>query len=233
MKKKYIYSKLTTGNKSSLKRFSHNKRFVKALELSGQKRVNKILDFGTGDGYFLNILFDKTEAEIFGYEPVEEMFYQLKENIDNDKIELVLNLNEISEDKFNVIYCLEVLEHFYEDYQKRILNEIKDKLKSDGIVIISVPIEVGTASLIKNSIRVLIKQFERDTNFKNILKAFTYKTVNRQVENNYVFSHIGFNYKKLEKIFDEVGFSIVKKDFSPFSWFKGLNSQVFFVLKLK
>lgn len=232
-KKTYIYSKLTRGNRSFFKRFTHNKRFIKALNLINLDKDSKVLDFGTGDGYFLDLIYNKSKSKIVGYEPVLDMYVQLKDNIDNKEISIVNHLDEVSNIKFDVIYCLEVLEHFYKDFQIKLLNQIKSQLSSDGFVVISVPIEVGLGSFVKNTIRIIIKQYERDTNFKNMVKALFYKKVNRSSENNYILTHIGFNYKKLDKIFSELGFTVVKKDYSPFKVLKGLNSQAFYVLKLK
>ncbi|WP_299062065.1 class I SAM-dependent methyltransferase [uncultured Polaribacter sp.] len=232
-KKKYIYSKLTTENSSFFKRFTHNKRFTKALSLTNLTKETKILDFGTGDGHFLNLIYNEDTSIVYGYEPIKEMFTQLQSNIDNKEIKLINHLDEVSNLKFDVVYCLEVLEHFYKDYQIYLLNQIKNQLAINGLVVVSVPIEVGIASFIKNTIRVAIQQFERDTNFKNMVKALFYRHVDRSTEGNYIFSHIGFNYKTLDKIFKEAGFTIVKKDFSPFKILRGLNSQVFYVLKMK
>ena len=63
MTKKYIYSNLTIKNRSFFKRFSHNKRFQKALELVSLNDESSVLDFGTGDGYFLSLLREKNQSK--------------------------------------------------------------------------------------------------------------------------------------------------------------------------
>ncbi|QNM85896.1 class I SAM-dependent methyltransferase [Polaribacter pectinis] len=232
MTKKYIYSNLTIKNRSFFKRFSHNKRFQKALELVSFNDESSVLDFGTGDGYFLSLLREKTKAKISGYEPVDDMFEQLENNISDSSINLINNLENVS-DKFNTIYCLEVLEHFSEEYQSKLINEIKNKLKPNGKIVISVPVEVGFASLLKNIVRVSISQLERDTNFKNIIKALFYRDIQRSKKDNYFLTHIGFNYKKLENVFEKESLKRINKVFSPLSFLRTLNTQVFYVLKLK
>jgi 2-polyprenyl-3-methyl-5-hydroxy-6-metoxy-1,4-benzoquinol methylase len=234
MTKKYIYANLTIKNSSFFKRLSHKKRFQKALDLVKLSDTFSLLDFGTGDGYFLTLLKQKTNASIVGYEPIADMFEQLENTIsnNNNNIGLIDDLKKTVE-KFDIVYCLEVLEHFSSENQSRLLNQIKDKLKEQGKIIISVPVEVGFGSFIKNILRISIKQVERDTNTRNIFKALFYKPVKRAEEKGYIFSHIGFNYKKLEKVFVKENLQILKKEYSPFNFLRSLNSQIFYVLEYK
>jgi 2-polyprenyl-3-methyl-5-hydroxy-6-metoxy-1,4-benzoquinol methylase len=230
MAQKFIYSSLTVKNRSFFKRFTHNKRFQKALDIIELKAESSILDFGTGDGYFLNLLKQKVNAKVTGYEPVSDMFIQLENTISDKSIFLINNL-EKNKEHFDTIYCLEVLEHFREEYQLKLIKEIKSKLQENGKIVVSVPIEVGIASLVKNIIRIFIKQLERDTSFRNIMKALFYKKVKRYEKDSYIFTHIGFNYKKLESVFKQEKLIIIKKVFSPISFLGRLNTQVFYVLK--
>ena len=131
MSKKYNYSNLTVKNSSFFKRFSHKKRFEKALKLADLSDENSILDFGTGDGYFLNLLRENTHATIVGYEPIDDMFEQLEKTISDKTIKIINNLNAVKE-KFDVVYCLEVLEHFREEHQIKRIKEIKSKLNKNG-----------------------------------------------------------------------------------------------------
>jgi len=230
MAKKYIYSNLTVKNPSFFKRFSHNKRFEKALNLVELSYKSSVLDFGTGDGYFLNLLNQNKDVKITGYEPIRDMFEQLEETVSDKEIALINNLEE-SKERFHVIYCLEVLEHFREEYQLKRIREIKGKLDKKGKIVISVPIEVGFASLLKNIVRISISQVEKDTNFRNIIKALFYKKVERYEQANYIYTHIGFNYKKLEELFKLEELTIIKKVYSPISFLGTLNTQVFYVLE--
>ena len=67
-----MYSNQTINNSSFIKRFSHNKRFQNSIKLLSPKSDDKILDYGTGDGYILNQIYNKNiYCEIIGYEPFE------------------------------------------------------------------------------------------------------------------------------------------------------------------
>jgi len=61
---------------------------------------------------------------------------------------------------------------------------------------------------------------------------FAIKT-DRNDEGGYIFTHVGFNHKLLEKTFVKKNLKIIRKEYSPFKYLFGfLNSQVFYVLKL-
>ncbi|HLT52440.1 MAG TPA: class I SAM-dependent methyltransferase [Flavobacteriaceae bacterium] len=230
------YSKQTISSKSEIKRFSHQKRFIKALGLVKKLTPNSILDFGTGDGYFLVLLEQNLKtARLVGYEPLDFMFEQLTTTVKQHKldgIEITDNLNTVDH-KFDLVTCLEVMEHFSEDNQITHLKILKHLISTNGFVVISVPVEIGLSSLFKNLVRFKNKQLHNNSTFKNIIKSIFGFEVERS-NDDYIYSHIGFNHKKLERLFNQCGFKIELKTFSPFPVFKGfINSQVFYVLKNK
>jgi hypothetical protein len=115
--------------------------------------------------------------------------------------------------------------------QNKILNEINSILTDDGYVILSVPIETGLGGFLKNIARILLKQTHSNTSLKNIFKSAFNIKIDRG-EEAYISSHIGFDYKKLEKLFKINGFKIISKSFSPLPIFRSVvNSQVFYYLK--
>ena len=53
----------------------------------------------------------------------------------------------------------------------------------------------------------------------------------RKVSNGYIYSHVGFRYKDLEKLLFTQKLKIRRRIFSPFNLLGSiLNSQVFFVI---
>lgn len=229
------YAKQTIANSSWIKKFSHLKRFEVATRLITPSEGTRILDFGTGDGYLLHCLErEAPKASIWGYEPVESMYTQLSSaiaNISDMNIHIVKDLNALNKAQFDVISCCEVLEHFSPQNQKMHLKTMLSHLKSEGKLVISVPLEIGWPSLFKNGIRILIKQQHSLTSLKTIWRAFLGKPIARK-NDFYINSHLGFNHKDLEQIFDAFSLQIEKKLYSPFPLFYGfLNSQVFYVLK--
>jgi len=225
-----VYSNQTINNSSFIKRFSHNKRFQNTIKLLSPKNDDKILDYGTGDGYILNQLYNKNiYCEIIGYEPFENK--ELLINYKNHKtIKIINSVKDIST-KFNKISCFEVLEHLTEKNQEIELQQMSKLLEENGKIIISVPLEKGISSLLKNIIRILLKQQHSNTNYSTIIKSLFGIKFDRG-SNKYISNHIGFYYNDLEMIFKKVNLKIEKRLFSPINLFSSiLNSQVFYILE--
>ncbi len=227
MKKKYVYSEYTYNSKNPIARFSHRKRFSVAINLTMEEEFKTILDYGAGDNNFLIELSSiKDNIVLVAFEPIMK--------IDStDKIEVISKLVDLKIEKFDVITCFETLEHFNETAQLSMLKEFNKILEKNGRVIISVPIEIGFPSLIKNIRRM---SFGKNSyqHIKNSIKCFFGKEIPeiRNLE-GFIPSHLGFNHKKLEYLMLKY-FKIVKKEKSPFKNLPyQLNSQVFYILEKK
>lgn len=102
--------------------------------ISKYKTTGKILDYGCGDGSFLNFM-KNNNFSIIGYEPnlkaSNTAIYKIgKENIIN-------NLEDIKDNSLDIITLWHVLEHIYNP--EDILTNLQKKLKKEGIIIIAVP----------------------------------------------------------------------------------------------
>lgn len=229
------YAEYTRNNKSKIKKFSHQKRFDVAIKLIDLNSKESLLDFGTGDGYLLERLFHATQNQnLYGYDPLDFMFEELKQTITKNNLDAVTitdNLDTITNQTFDVVSCLEVLEHFSEKDQRNRLLEIKNLVQNNGRIIVSVPLETGLSSLFKNSIRFFIGQNKEHATLKNIVKSFLGLKITRQ-EDGYIYTHIGFNHKNLEILIKNCGLKIINQKYSPFKYLYGfLNSQVYYILK--
>ncbi|RSK40268.1 class I SAM-dependent methyltransferase [Mangrovimonas spongiae] len=229
------YAKLTRENKSKIRKYSHQKRLDMAVKLIDLKQDESLIDYGTGDGYLLKLIYTKLKnKQLYGFDPVDDMFEELKQTIATyslQDVSITKNLNTLENKKFDVVSCQEVLEHFSATKQQEHLKNISNLLKDNGRVVISVPLEIGFPSLVKNSIRFLVGQSKAEATFKNIVKSFLGLEINRP-KDDYIYTHIGFNHKHLEKVFEDVGFIIETKQYSPFKYlYNFVNSQVFYILK--
>lgn len=228
------YSKLTHNSPFAIKRFSHRTRFKYYGDfLSRNKSVNlnpKFLDYGTGDGHIFNYLKenDINDYLLFAYEPVESQFVQLSENVENNDLNVVC-LRELGErDKYDIVLCAEVLEHFSALNVISHLSEIRKILNDNGRLLISVPIEIGAAGVAKNLVRTLLGQKHNGLSLSVLLKSFFDEPIHRG-NDFYISSHVGFSYKKLEYLIIESGYKIEKKYFSPLPVLRSfINAQVFF-----
>jgi 2-polyprenyl-3-methyl-5-hydroxy-6-metoxy-1,4-benzoquinol methylase len=228
------YFNLTTGNRSILKRFSHRSRFRIALQLVDPKPGETIMDFGTGDGQML-VALKKAEANcrVIGYEPVAGMFAELETRLaqesEGSSIE-IYNVLDKCPTKVDKILCFEVFEHLSQDRQYLELLRLKSRLAVCGKIIVSVPIEIGFASVLKNIARLILRQSHGNTGVRTIWRSGFGLPIARG-DAEYLHSHIGFYYPNLEEVFLKVGLIIIRRYYSPIPIFGGfINSQIFYVL---
>jgi 2-polyprenyl-3-methyl-5-hydroxy-6-metoxy-1,4-benzoquinol methylase len=125
---------------------------------------------------------------------------------------------------------LEVFEHLVEADQIKIIQECKNLVLPWGKIVISVPIETGISGFFKNALRYIIGQSHAE-NLKEVFQAFFSMPVKRNVVNGYIYSHVGFRYKDLEKLLSAQNLKIKNRIFSPFNFLDRLfNSQVFYII---
>ena len=197
------YSNLTHKSNIFLKRFTHSSRHLRSSNIVNKIKFKTFLDFGTGDGQFFDFLIVKPDKKYFAYEPYKKMYLQFLKN----------------KKKFNHVNII------------KNKNNLKKIAKKNCTIIISVPIEVGFSSLIKNLIRIFYNSKHENMTLNNLLKSIFRKKIDRG-NKKYINSHIGFDYIELKKILEN-HFSIKDISYSPFNILKGfLNSQIFFICKL-
>ena len=231
------YEDNTINSANPLARFAHRSRYGFSLSMiEGRNNIN-LLDFGCGDGTFLsNASYKENTNTYVGFEPYMESIIKEK------NIKIYSNWNDIKNvviknGKFDVVTCFEVMEHFSEERQKTALENIKEILKEDGNLIISVPIEKGLPVIPKNLRRIAIsyKGNEKIYTFKNIvyslfgIKSESLNSI--RIGKDYL-SHMGFYFTDLEALLKKY-FKIESINYSPFPIFPYFfNSQVFYKLSL-
>lgn len=135
---------------------------------------------------------------------------------------------------FDYVVCFELLEHLNEKNQNEVLEKIHGVLKENGTLIVSVPIEKGIPSMVKNMRRILIHYNSQIYHIKNVMASlFSCKTkwMEQHRRESHYLSHMGFFFNDLEKNIEKK-FKIIKRSFCPFKRLGfQLNSQVFYTLK--
>lgn len=227
MEKEYIYSEYTYNSKNPIARFSHQARFAIGIELAMEEEFQRILDYGAGDNKFLTELSTKKEnLDLFAFEPLIDIR-------STSTITVFSKLADLEDKKFDIITCFETLEHFNETIQSDMLQSFSDRLENNGRVIISVPIEIGLPSLVKN-IRRLGFGKNSYQDIKNGIKCLFGKEI-PEIRNSegFIHTHHGFNHRKLEQVMLK-HFQVKKKQTSPFKNLSDqFNSQMFYVLEKK
>ena len=115
---------------------NYNKYIVNLIIKSAGKQnieTKKILDFGSGYGFFANLVRKQGAKNIQCVEIDEE----LKNHCKSLDFEVFSDLDKVEDNQFDFIYTLNVLEHVEDD--EKALIELKNKLKRDGKIFIYVP----------------------------------------------------------------------------------------------
>jgi 2-polyprenyl-3-methyl-5-hydroxy-6-metoxy-1,4-benzoquinol methylase len=228
------YNERTTNSPSKLKRFSHSRRFLFAVRLLNPEARDRILDYGTGDGHLLTLLRETdARASLVGFEPIPEMGEELSAQLNGaQSIKIVSDLTFCEPHSFGKIACLEVLEHLQEEDIETALVNMKALLAPGGTLIISVPLEIGPSAIVKNVVRFTLGQAEEDMSVSTLTRSLLGMKVSRKLYGN-TYGHMGFDYRRLEKIFLGAGFQIKRKTFSPFPILRStINSQIYYLLGL-
>ena len=104
------------------------------------KDNDSILDVGCGNGRLLEVLTNK-KIKYLGVDNSEALIKIAKSNYPNNdfQVEDILNLEQEPKNNFDYIFCLAVLQHIpSRELRLRALEQMKDKLAPDGMLIISV-----------------------------------------------------------------------------------------------
>ncbi len=227
------YRQSTAENRSPLKRFSHRRRFLKTADLLSLADGQRLLDYGSGDGYLLTLIASRpVHCELVGYEPPGPQLAELQQRMRGTRIQWISDTSGQPDGSFDRVACCEVLEHLLELDQRRVLADIRRLLNPLGLAVMSVPIEVGVASLAKNLARIAIRQPGEETSVKKIVRALFGLRGPREAKEGYIRRHIGFRHQDLLPLLSSAGFRIVRRAWSPLPGIGPvLNSQVLYVLR--
>jgi len=125
---KKINPKWKFDNWSYRHSFVAKMKYVERL-LSGVSKEAKILDAGCGQGLLVKE-FRRKGYEIMGIDAFYGSEYVKKDNILN---------NSFEDDSFDLILCLDVIEHFQKNEQETLVKELTRILKPNGRIIWSIP----------------------------------------------------------------------------------------------
>jgi 2-polyprenyl-3-methyl-5-hydroxy-6-metoxy-1,4-benzoquinol methylase len=225
--------------------WSHGSRFELARRLV-EGRGGRLLDFGCGDGTFVAMAHDAFREAV----GVDADAAQAAEctrrlaSLGNVRFGPTSDVaGPADAGRWDVVTCMEVLEHCLLPERQRVLDELARLVSSSGIVVISVPIEIGPSLVGKQFFRALAGmrkfgdyQHRERYGLGDLLTAAAGGSVPRPIyegtgpQGPYRYhGHKGFDFRELEA---EIGsrLTIVRRLFTPLSWLGPLlNSQVWFV----
>lgn len=225
------YEKQTLDNPNPIARFAHRTRFRKsaALVLDGLKPGATVFDYGCGQGRFLHELTqtlasrqEHAGTRFLGYDPYMAAKFE--------GYTIFSDLDAVPDESLDVITSLEVCEHLDDEATARFARFIEEKLKPDGKALVTVPIMIGPAVLIKELSRMLLYRRPSDTGLGALLKAAFFSAPPPRAEDIAV-SHRGYDWRVTRRILSE-RFLCDKLLFSPLPLVGGYgNSQAMMVFR--
>jgi SAM-dependent methyltransferase len=220
------YDDRTVNSRNPLARYAHRSRIVRSQQLceSYLPEAGTLVDFGAGTGLLLHELRERLpSADLIGVEPYMQPSYP-------ESARYVPDLSSVGADRADVVGAFEVCEHLHEWQVKSFLSESATVLRSDGRLIISVPITIGAAAIVKK-LNFILFYGNRQLSLVETLRNTLGLPVERSSDPR--FTHQGFDFRWLRELV-LAKFEIEHTHLSPLPrlpWY--LNSQVFFVCKPK
>lgn len=226
------YADYTTSESSAIKRWSHNTRFRVALSTLGDLEQQSLLDYGTADAQMLRIVKEShPDVTCVGYDPhLDEGAAEVVALYPD--VEVTERLGALSGRQFDIVTCFETLEHFTDDALNDRVDEIVALVRPDGEIVVSVPIEIGPASVFKNVVRAVSGKRHPGTTMPVVLASLFGAAVRRPAAKagGYISSHIGFDYRVIPGLFEKRGWKLKRTGYSPVGPLGPLfNSQALFV----
>jgi 2-polyprenyl-3-methyl-5-hydroxy-6-metoxy-1,4-benzoquinol methylase len=246
---------------SGLVRWSHGSRFELARALVSAKAGGRLLDYGCGDGTFVAMVHaDFTEAVGLDVDPKQilecharlghlpgvrfEMTPPLAGQLPASGSRLPApGLQLPAAGAWDVVTCMEVLEHCLVPERLRVIDALARFAAPSGLVVVSVPIEIGPSLAAKQLARAVAgwrghgdyRHRERYSPVE-LLKSTVGAAITRvPVEGRgpdgpyRYYGHKGFDYRDVGRELSE-RFTIARRIFTPMRMLGPvLNSQAWFV----
>jgi SAM-dependent methyltransferase len=227
--------------------WSHGSRFTLARALAREHAGGRLLDYGCGDGTFVAMIhadFRETVGADIDAGEVDECARRLG-GLPGVRFAVTREIERGSARAWDVVTCMEVLEHCVEDERRRVIGVLADSVAPGGIAIVSVPIEIGPSLAGKQFFRALAglrrfgdyayrERYSPSDMIRGVLgRPVTRVPVERVVPDGVYryYGHKGFDYREVER--ELAGrFTIVSKRFTPIPIVGAiLNSQAWFVCR--
>lgn len=228
--------------------WSHQGRFQRGRELAAAAGGSRLLDYGCGDGGFLKQVRGAF-AECWGAEvSASQVEYCRRRFAGQAGLDFCL-ASELSArhpaESFDVIVCMEVLEHLPTKTLDAVVADFRHLVRPGGLVLVSVPIEIGPTLAVKQVMRRLAawrglgdyRYMEKYApgEFLTMFFATAATAISRPMfdagSENPFHGHKGFNWRTLRRRLAR-DFTVERTTYSPL-WTPGglLSSQVWLLCR--
>jgi 2-polyprenyl-3-methyl-5-hydroxy-6-metoxy-1,4-benzoquinol methylase len=246
------YARKQLFSRNAIVAWSHRRRFALARELAAAGAGGALLDYGCGDGTFIALahdLFRETTGTDVDVEQLRDCGRRLSPVADVRFASLDQLRQPAYAGYYDAVVCMEVLEHCPSDVQPQVLADLAHFVRPHGVVIISVPIEIGPTLAVKQAVRAgaaasglagyenreryRISEFMRMLLARGTSQIERPATISINAHGDTVryHGHKGFNWRMLAQVIERT-FVIERRLYSPVP-FTGpwLNSQVWFICR--
>lgn len=225
--------------------WSHGSRFHKAVSLIEPYAGKRFLDYGCGDGTFLGMVADRFPNAV-GSDIDARQNADCATRLGGRNGVSIIHISELEDPRyeaaFDIVTCMETLEHCLPKHIEWIVPTIRRVLVPGGTLIISVPIEIGPTLFFKEAYRSFAgwrkvgdyQYKERYTPGELLKMTFAgarTSVVRPTLGDRESYGHKGFNWKALrERLSGD--FVVEQTSFTPLGWTRGLlSSQAWLVCK--
>jgi SAM-dependent methyltransferase len=246
------YARKQLLSRSGLVRWSHGSRFKTARELVAPFAGRRLLDYGCGDGTFLALvqdLFPSAAGADIAADQIEDCARRFAHVTGISFVTTSGLAGSDHRERYDIVVCMEVLEHCPEDIQKSVLDQIYDVTAPNGTVVVSVPIEIGPPLVAKQCARALValgglSEYSTRERYafgelmrmvcagpNTVIPREEYIGTTDSGQRTRFTGHKGFNWRRLQRMI-ESRTVIERRLFSPMPMLGAvLNSQVWFVCR--
>lgn len=228
---------------SGVVRWSHGARFRLAATLAREHAGGRLLDYGCGDGTFVAMVHEGFAA-VAGADVEPRQIGECRRRLGHlPGVSFMLTRDIEDASCWDVITCMEVLEHCLEDERRRVIDRLSRLVAPGGTVIVSVPVEVGPSIVAKQSMRALaglrrLGDYRHRERYSAIelMRSAIGEGIPRVIlrgegpDGPYeYYGHKGFDYRDVRAELAR-RFRIQRSVFTPMTWFGPiLNSQAWFI----
>ncbi|MBT7557778.1 methyltransferase domain-containing protein [Candidatus Woesearchaeota archaeon] len=197
------YKSLTLKNSLHILRLKKIERLV--LKITKDEKIATYTDIGCSNGFITNIISNKLKSiSSKGFDHSEENIKIAQNRYSHINFNYIdLNIYNESSEKFDFITCFETLEHV--GNIDNALQNILSRKSKNGIILLSVPIEVGFVGFTKYIIKRYLYKYnldELEVDNKSYIKELLFGDISkfRLSSRDGFGTHFGFNYKRIEVI---------------------------------
>jgi SAM-dependent methyltransferase len=220
------YDQQTINSRNPLARYAHRTRVKRSVQLATPRvGLGKIMDYGCGSGVFVSKMNSIREGAAVGYEP-----YMTERAVDG--LPIYADFVEVERHgPYHTVTLFETIEHLTDSELDEFLERCGTVLVPGGVILISAPIEIGPALLLKEANRSVLRFKAPEYGFMEFLKAVILGIPGRRAP-DIKTSHRGFDFRRSIRYLEMKGWSAEVLGYSPIpmgTWYG--NSQVFLAMR--